>query len=181
MNFLCYCSDFELSLKYDERYDYSNGVICLIGGTTHLAVCVGALKTKHSIYYAVFEWGDADFDNREANIIKANEISQSIIQFTNSTIESSQNRIMPLVKREKIQSALTYCRTNPIGMFKRRYEGFSIHMEETGINDISSWTIFVNDKQLATLSNKDAAKIVFDGLRESIWQYIVAWIKSLKR
>ena len=181
MNFRFYCSDTELSLMYDEKYDYPNGIICIIEGTTHLAVSIKILGTKHSISYAVFDWSEREYNDKEANIRIAKDISPYIIKFANSTIESSHNKIMPLQKKAKIQSALTYCRTYPIGNFKSSQSGISINMVETGTEQESTWTISINDKQFATLNNKRASEVVFRGLCESVYQYIRAWIISLKK
>ena len=180
MKFLFYCSDFELSLKYDDKYDYSNGIICSIGDMTHLAIRMKALSTKQTIIYTVFDWLEKDFSDKEANIRIAEDISSNIIKFANSTIESYQNKVMPLHKKEKIQSALIYCQTYPIGGYKSRQDGININMVETGTEQKSTWTIGINGQQFATLNNKRASEVVFRGLCESVYQYIRAWILSLK-
>ena len=181
MKFLFYCSDFELSLKYDDKYDYQNGIICSIGDVTHLAVRINTLSSKQSISYAVFDWQEMEYGDKTANIQLANDISPDIIRFANSTIESSQNKVMPLQKKERIQSALTYCQTSPIGNYKSEQNGILINMVEMGKEQDSTWTININNKQFATLNNKQASDEVFSGLCNSICQYISAWIGSLNR
>ena len=181
MKFLYYCSDFELSLKYDDMYDYSKGIICRIDNLTHLAVAMPILNTKKTIIYAVFDWSEMDYDSKEYNIQKAENISPSIIQFVNSTIEHSQNRIMPLHQKESIKSALKYSQVTPLGNFKSEQHGIHINMIETGTPQESTWTIYINGNGFTTLNNKRAADLVFKSLCESINQYIKAWAASLKK
>ena len=181
MNFLCYCSDFELSLQYNDKYDYSNGIICRIDNHTHLGVAMPTLNTKRTIVYAVFNWQEMDYDNKEINIQKAEDITPNIINFANSTIACSHSRIMPLSTKKNIQSALKYSQTYPLSNFKGEQSGININMVETGTEQESTWTININGKQFATLNNKRASDLVFKGLCESVNQYIKAWVSSLKR
>lgn len=178
MKFCFYCSDIELSLLYDAKYDYSDGVICRIDCKTHLAVSIKTLVTKQSISYAVFDWSEKEYNDMETNIQAAEALSPDIIRFANSTIESSYNEVLPLPKKKKIQSALTYHRTNPIGIFKSSQNGIKISMVETGTEQESTWTISVNNKIFTTLNNKQASEVVFRVLCDSIYQYVRAWFLS---
>lgn len=101
MKFCFYCSDIELSLLYDAKYDYSDGVICSIDCKTHLAVSIKTLVTKQSISYAVFDWLEKEYNDMETNIQAAEALSPDIIRFANSTIESSYNEVLPLPKKRR--------------------------------------------------------------------------------
>ena len=165
MNFLYYCSDFELFLKYgDDKYDFPNGLICLIDGIPHIAISISTFNTKQFVTYAVFEWSEVDFIDNEKTIKEAIEISKSVIKFTNSTIVSSSNRTMSLAERTNIKSALKYCHTNPIGTLKSYYDSCNFSMIETGTEHKSTWTIMINNNEWITLDSKKAAKTVFKGL-----------------
>lgn len=181
MKFLCYCSDFELSLQYDDKYDFSNGIICNIDNVTHLAIGIGTLSSRQTISYAVFDWQEKNFGDKNTNIQIAEDIASDVVRFANSTIESSHNVNIPLHIKESIQSALKYSQTYTIGNFKGEQSGININMVETGTEQESIWTININSKPFTILNNKRASDLVFKGLCESVNRYIKAWISSLKR
>lgn len=173
MNFLGYYRDFELHLKSDRYYDFSNGKVCLINDVTYLAIHASFLKNENSIVYALFEWGEQEFTDKESCVEKATEISKCIVQFANCTIDFALNEIMPFDVRDKIRASIKHCQLQRLPTRVSISHGMNISLDETqDIANAKAWTIKVNNTDMITLNNETRAKDCFRQLLSSVNHYI---------
>lgn len=180
MKFRGYYKDFELYLKSDKYYDFSNGKVCLINDVTYLAIHASFLKDENSIVYALFEWGEQEFADKKSCVEKAAEISKCIAQFANCTIDCALNEIMPFDVRDTIRASIKHCRAQRFPIRASVLHGVNISLEETQNNvNEKAWTIVANDKEVITLNNETRAKYSFQQLLGSINHYIEVWFKSI--
>lgn len=182
MKFQGYYKNFELQLKIDEQhYDFPNGIVCQINDVTYLAINVSHFNTRDSIAYALFDWAEQDFSEKESCIKNATEISNCILPFVNCTIESVLNGVMPFIIRDEIKASLKHCKGQPFPSLVSTTPGLTLYMKETqNKRNEQSWTIDINDKEIVTLNNEKRARDVFDYLISSVNRYITAWFKSMK-
>ena len=84
MKFQGYFNNFELFLKVDEQYyDFPNGIVCSVNDVTYLAIDISYFNTRNSVVYALFDWAEQDFSNKESCVKNATEISNCILPFVN--------------------------------------------------------------------------------------------------
>lgn len=184
LDFQYYCTDFDLyELCEGNECHFRHGVICQIDGVTHLAISVPSLKQKLSDAYAVFRWDGVDCADRDKIIEEANNLADSLLRFANSTVETAANGMMRFPRKVYIQSVFCQNLCEPIdGEVKSEEETpFNVRMVETGTNQESTWTMQINDSDLATFNNEDSAKKVYLSLCESLKQYVRAWMRAFKK
>lgn len=161
MEFINYCTEIELYLQFDKNneneYDFSYGIICQISNATHLAVRISQFYMKKRydchIVYALFDWSEADFDNKEDNIKRANEISETlIIPFVNMTITKAMARlVIPLAVSKEIQNGIRFHKGTVDGLeLKSSKEKELIRLDEYGDDSKTLWAIFYDSKSLGT-------------------------------
>lgn len=185
LDFQYYCTDFDLyELCEGNECHFRHGAICQIDGVTHLAVHVPSLIfNKCTTVCAVFRWDGVDYADMDKNIEEANKLADSLIRFANSTIQTAANGMMLFPRRMDIQSALRLNMCEPIvGEEKSKEEtSFNISIVETGTNQESTWTMQINDSDLATFNNENSAKKVYRSLCESLKQHVRAWMGAFKK
>lgn len=192
MKFINYCTEIELYLQFDKNneneYDFSYGIICQISNATHLAVRISQFYMKKRydchIVYALFDWSEADFDNKEDNIKRANEISETlIIPFANMTITKAMARlVIPLAVSKEIQNGIRFHKGTVDGLeLKSSKEKELIRLDEYGDDSKTLWAIFAGNKYILSFDNHDVATKIFEHLRNSISIFIDSWLKSMIR
>lgn len=192
MKFINYCTDIELYLQFDKNneneYDFSYGIICQISNVTHLAVRISQFYMKKRydchIVYALFDWSEADFDNKEDNIKRANEISETLIfPFANMTITKAMARlVIPLAVSKEIQNGIRFHKGTIDGLeLKSSKEKELIRLDEYGYDTKTSWALFAANKYILSFDNHDVATKIFEHLRNSISIFIDSWLKSMIR
>ena len=102
MKFQRYCNDAELGLITDEYYHFSHGEICLINDITYLAIFASYFNVEDRIIYALFEWKEQDFNDKDKCINNAEEIAKSVLSFATNTIECVMNSVTPFAKKKNI-------------------------------------------------------------------------------
>lgn len=185
LDFQYYCTDFDLyELCEGNECHFRHGAICQIDGVTHLAVHVPSLIfNKCTTVCAVFRWDGVDYADMDKNIEEANKLADSLLRFANSTVETAANGMMPFPRRMDIQSIFSQNLCEPIdGEVKSEEETpFSVRMVETGTDNGSTWTMKINDTDLATFNNEDSAKKVYLSMCESLKQYARAWMGAFRK
>ena len=183
MKFQGYYNNCELFLKVDEQYyDFPNGIVCSINDVTYLAINISHFNTKESIVYALFDWAEQDYNDRESCIKKAVEISDCILPFANCTIESALNCIMPFSIRDEITASFKHCKGQPFSLVTSITPGLNVSLKETQNNNYEkSWTIVIDDKEIITLNNDKRARDTFYYLLRSVKHYITVWFKSMNK
>ena len=180
MKFHAYLSDAELNNLQDEDYPFSQGKICLINDITYLAIFASYLN-KNRVFYALFEWKEQDFKDKDNCINNAEAITKSVLSFAANTIDCVMNSVMPFAQKKNIQSIFAINQCSPFPNFCDTTDELNISMEETSnLNEEHAWTIKIQDNNILTLNNKNSAKTVFDGLVKSICKYVEIWIKSMQ-
>lgn len=183
MKFQGYFNNSELFLKVDEQYyDFPNGIVCSVNDVTYLAIAISYFNTRNSVVYALFDWAEQDFSNKESCVKNATEISNCILPFVNSTIESVLNGIMPFSIRDEIKASFKHCKGQPFPNVISTTSGLSVSLKETQNNNYEkSWTIVIDDKDIITLNNDKRARDTFNYLLHSVKHYIAVWFKSMKK
>ena len=192
MKFINYCTEIELYLQFDKNneneYDFSYGIICQISNATHLAVRISQFYMKKRydchIVYALFDWSEADFDNKEDNIKRANEISETlIIPFANMTITKAMARlVIPLAVSKEIQNGIRFHKGTVDGLeLKSSKEKELIRLDEYGDDSKTLWAIFAGNKHILFFDNHNVATNVFAHLSNSLSIFIGSWLKSMIR
>ena len=102
MKFHGYFSEGELDSIPHEEYHFSQGKICLINDITYLAIFTSYFNKEDRIIYALFEWKEQDFNDKDKCINNAEEIAKSVLSFATNTIECVMNSVTPFAKKKNI-------------------------------------------------------------------------------